>query len=71
MCHLQPFYRVDSVVEALDVCFKLFHSLHTSYPTESSHIWVVLQRAVYGIKTQWDAPDGIKYSWINAYRDYF
>lgn len=64
-------YPVDSVVQALDVCFKLFHALHASYPLDSCHIWVMLQRAVYKFKTEWDAASGIEYSWINAYKKYF
>ena len=58
---------MDSVVEAVDLYFKSFHALHTTYPALSSHIWVTVQRAVYQFRTEWDAQCGIIPSWINAY----
>lgn len=60
-------YRVDSVVEALDLFFKAFHAFHIPYPGGSSHIWVTLQRGVYGFKTKGDYDAGIRPSWIKAY----
>ena len=61
-------FKVDGVVEGLDVIFKSFHSLHTSYPQESSHIWITIQRGIYGFQTEWDASNGVNYSWIKAYK---
>ncbi len=59
-------FRVDGVVEALDLFFKSFHALHTSYPPESCHIWVTLQRGIYDFQTEWDTH--VQHSWINCYK---
>ncbi|XP_052131558.1 uncharacterized protein LOC127751665 [Frankliniella occidentalis] len=59
-------YKVESVLHALDLCFKSFFALHIAYPDESKHIWIVLQRAIYGFTTEWD-PEVIQSSWIQAY----
>ncbi|XP_034245520.1 uncharacterized protein LOC117647732 [Thrips palmi] len=61
-------YKVDSVVEGLDIFFKSHHALHTSYHCASSHIWTTLQRAVYSFETEWDCKNDIKHSWIHAYK---
>lgn len=48
-------YKVESPLEAVDVCFKLYHALHASYPCQSSYTWLFLQKAVYNLDTPWDA----------------
>ncbi|KAE8739898.1 hypothetical protein FOCC_FOCC014598 [Frankliniella occidentalis] len=58
-------YDLDSVLEALDVCFKLYQSLHCKYPPESKHIWTVLQRGIYKINLKGDT--NILHSWIKLY----
>ena len=60
-------YQVEGVLEGLDLFLKSFFTLDIPYPRESSHIMVVLQRAIYSIKTDSDAADSIQHSWINAY----
>ena len=47
-------YRFQSVLAALDLCFKSFHVLHAEYPKPSEHIWLFLQKSIYSLNTKWD-----------------
>ena len=42
-------YKFDTMVDALDVYFKAFIALDSKYPVESEHIWLMIQKALYGI----------------------
>lgn len=45
-------YKTSSVLQGIDFVFKAFHILHAKYPTESEHIWLLLERALYKIDTK-------------------
>ena len=47
-------YQCKSVLEALDICFKSYHSLNGHYPKASEHILTLIQKAVYKINTASD-----------------
>ena len=47
-------WQVQTAVKAVDICFKAYHVLHAQYPVES-HVWMQLQRLVFGLSTKWDA----------------
>lgn len=47
-------YSTDSTLEALDICFKTFHVLNLSYPDASKHLWMLIQKGLYKLCTQWD-----------------
>lgn len=47
-------YRVTNFLAALDACFKSFFALHAPYPKECEQIWLLLQRALYGLETCYD-----------------
>lgn len=47
-------YSCQSVLEALDFCFKAFIVLDAQYPFQSQHIWYLIQWLVYKISTQRD-----------------
>lgn len=47
-------YKIPSPLQALDTCFKIFHVLHATYPLESEHIWLIIQKSIYGFDTKWD-----------------
>ncbi|XP_066590597.1 uncharacterized protein [Prorops nasuta] len=47
-------YKTQSMIEAIDTCFKIFNVFNIQYPNESSHIWEVIQVYLYGIKTVFD-----------------
>lgn len=48
-------YCFDSILKAIDVCFKLFYVLNFEYPLECEQVWFIVQQALYDIpqtKTQ-------------------
>lgn len=47
-------YKHDSVLAALDTCFKLFFVLQARYPEESAPVWTLIQRGFYQLQTKWD-----------------
>lgn len=44
-------WEVGSPIEAIEGTFHLAFGLESQYPIESRHIWLYLQRTLYGIKT--------------------
>ncbi|KAJ1524660.1 hypothetical protein ONE63_011143 [Megalurothrips usitatus] len=60
-------YEVSCAITALDVCFKSFHAVHMEHPPECGHIWLLIQRALYNLTTEWDKEADLKHSWIKAY----
>ncbi|KAK9736409.1 hypothetical protein QE152_g12506 [Popillia japonica] len=47
-------YKVQSMLKAIDICFKTYRALHLQYPLECEQIWLFLQKAIYGISTPCD-----------------
>lgn len=48
-------FQVGGPIEAVDFCFKAYHSLHAYYPHQSEAPWLFLQKAIYEITTPWDS----------------
>lgn len=48
-------YAVDSVLKALDVCFKAFNVFNAAYTSQSEQIWLLLQVGLYRFRTKFDA----------------
>ena len=44
----------DSLIKAVDVCFKLFFVFNAEYPKEAVDPWTFIQKAVYDIDTVYD-----------------
>ncbi|XP_011858357.1 PREDICTED: uncharacterized protein LOC105555918 isoform X2 [Vollenhovia emeryi] len=42
-------YTCKNVVEAVELCFKLFHVFHCDYPPESKHVWQMIQQGFYNL----------------------
>lgn len=40
-------YTCEDVIEAVELCFKLFHAFHSDYPPECRHIWQLIQQGFY------------------------
>lgn len=40
-------YKCDSVIDAIDFCFKAYQVLDAKYSYESQHIWYLIQWLVY------------------------
>lgn len=47
-------YEVGSLIKAVDVCFKAFFVLNADYPPQVRDPWLLLQRGVMGIETEYD-----------------
>lgn len=43
----QVLYTCDTIIEATELCFKLFHTYHSDYPAESKHVWQLIQQGFY------------------------
>lgn len=47
-------YKSETVLKAFDITFKTIHALNARYPPEGEHVWLLIQRLVYGIQTKYD-----------------
>ncbi|KAF5270831.1 hypothetical protein FQR65_LT17786 [Abscondita terminalis] len=47
-------YKIPSVLNAFDACFKMYHVLDAKYPPECEHLWYIIQFAVYEFHTERD-----------------
>lgn len=45
--------RVESPLRAIEVSFKAYHALHCTYPIQSERLWIVIEKALYGIEHRW------------------
>lgn len=45
----QILYTCTSIIEAAELCFKLFHVYHADYPVESKHVWQLIQQGFYKV----------------------
>lgn len=49
VCINSTLWKVGSVLQAVDVCFKSFFALDVEYPAQAYHLWLFVQRALYDI----------------------
>ncbi|CAG9814689.1 unnamed protein product [Phaedon cochleariae] len=42
-------YKLNSCIRALELVFKLFHSLDVEYPSESEHIWLFIGEMIFNM----------------------
>jgi len=49
------YYVLNSILTAVDTCFKIFHALNLLYPVESLPVWSFIQKGFYKIKTAYDS----------------
>ncbi|XP_071575617.1 uncharacterized protein [Temnothorax nylanderi] len=54
VCVDETLYKVNTTIEAIDICFKAFHVFQLQYPGASEHLWILMQRGIYGFSTKWD-----------------
>lgn len=47
-------YVINSLLDAVDVLFKIFQATNTCYPEESNDVWLFIQKGVYKISTKSD-----------------
>lgn len=48
-------WRASSVLNAIDICFKSYFTLHAEYPPEARHLWMLVQQHLYGITLAGDS----------------
>lgn len=47
-------FHVSNLITAIDLCYKSYHALHAEYPVQSVGPWLLLQKGIYKMTTQWD-----------------
>lgn len=47
-------FKVGSVLQAIDITFKAVHALHAEFQEQSQSIWLLFQKVMYNITTEWD-----------------
>lgn len=48
------FYKVESALKAIDICFKSFFVFNIQYPTQCEQIWFFIQTYFFNIVTKFD-----------------
>lgn len=48
------YYKLETPLKAVDVCFKSFFALNLHYPMECEQIWLFIQNYFYDIKLESD-----------------
>ena len=46
--------KMDSIIVALDVCFKIFFALEAAYPQKCKVVYTFIQQKIYKIRTAFD-----------------
>ncbi|KAJ1518949.1 hypothetical protein ONE63_011437 [Megalurothrips usitatus] len=44
-------WRMSSVLQAVDICFKMCFVVHCEFQPECAHLWLLIQQALYGFQT--------------------
>ncbi|KYN29134.1 hypothetical protein ALC57_01437, partial [Trachymyrmex cornetzi] len=52
VCVDNELYKVQGVLQGLDICFKTFHVFDLQYPLASQHLWILIQKGLYNNLTQ-------------------
>jgi len=54
VCIDNTLYKVESALKAVEICYKCFFVLHVCYPKESEQVWLLIQRCLYKMTTEYD-----------------
>ncbi|KYN18891.1 hypothetical protein ALC57_08797 [Trachymyrmex cornetzi] len=68
VCLNKALYQVSTVLEAVDICFKVFHVFDLHYPPESEHIWYTIQNCLYKFSTKYDKQISYVMPIINTFK---
>ncbi|XP_054740180.1 uncharacterized protein LOC129245809 [Anastrepha obliqua] len=49
------FYCMQSFLQALDLCYKIYHTCGLKYPTMCENVWTFIQRYFYDMTVPWEA----------------
>jgi len=55
VCIDNDLYKVQGLLQGLDICFKAFHVFNLKYPLASEHLWILIQKGIYNINLPFDA----------------
>jgi hypothetical protein len=47
-------FQCESLIKAVDVCFKSFFVFNLRYPAQATDSWLFIQQGLYGIHTEND-----------------
>lgn len=47
-------YKVQGVLQGLDICFEIFHVFNLKYPLTSEHLWTLIQKGLYNVNLSSD-----------------
>jgi len=47
-------YKLDNILKAIDICFKIFMVLDAQYPIECEQVWLFFQLYIYKQPTEND-----------------
>lgn len=59
-------YIVESLVQAVDVTFKIFQATQALYPFECTNIWLLIQKGFYKIDTSHDGRSTVVSTVLNT-----
>jgi len=68
VCIDKVLYQVSTALKAVDLCFKIFHVFNVNYPSESEHIWYIVQLCLYKFSTKYDKEISYVMPIINAFK---
>ncbi|XP_039313019.1 uncharacterized protein LOC120359495 [Solenopsis invicta] len=54
VCVDNELYKVQGLLQGLNICFKTFHVFNLQYPLASEHIWILIQKGIYKINLPCD-----------------
>ncbi|XP_016659852.1 uncharacterized protein LOC107883741 [Acyrthosiphon pisum] len=49
-------YKVHSILRSIEVCYKIFHLFNLEYPSQSSIVWLFVQKYFFGVTSPYDSP---------------
>ncbi|KAL0120463.1 hypothetical protein PUN28_008289 [Cardiocondyla obscurior] len=68
VCIDKVLYQVSTALEAINICFKIFHVFNVQYPAETEHLWYVLQVCLFKFSTKYDKQISYVMPVINAFK---
>lgn len=54
LCIDNDTYLMPDLLTAIDICFKTFQVFNAQYPAQGEHLWLLIQKGLYKLETQWD-----------------
>jgi len=49
-------YKMHSILKSVEVCYKIFHLFNLEYPSQSSIVWLFVQKYFFGVTSPYDTP---------------